>query len=240
MKKPKVLFYDIESTPNLAYVWGKYEQDVLAYKKERELLCFAYKWQGEKTVKVVSRQGQKTDALLVIELSQLLNEADICIAHNGDDFDRKIVKSRMFYWRMKPLKPNCSVDTKKIAKTYFSFNGNSLADLARILKLPGKLPHPGFDMWLGCMRNDAKYWKLMLKYNKRDVTLLEAVYDKLKPWAENHPSFRKWKDKGRVVECPKCGSNELHKRGTRASLNSISQVYQCSSCASWTHGKYNP
>jgi hypothetical protein len=32
----KQLFLDIESSPNLAYVWDKWEQNVIAFEKERE------------------------------------------------------------------------------------------------------------------------------------------------------------------------------------------------------------
>lgn len=28
VKKPKILFFDIETAPNLGYVWGRYEQNV--------------------------------------------------------------------------------------------------------------------------------------------------------------------------------------------------------------------
>jgi hypothetical protein len=49
-KTPRVLLYDIETFPNEAYVWGKYDQNVIAFKKEWEMASFAYKWLGEKEV----------------------------------------------------------------------------------------------------------------------------------------------------------------------------------------------
>src|SRR3990167_3818406 len=43
---PKILLFDIETTPNLAYVWGKYEQDVIQYKSEWYMLSWSAKWLG--------------------------------------------------------------------------------------------------------------------------------------------------------------------------------------------------
>ena len=47
INKPlKVLLIDIETTPNLGWVWGKYEQDVLKFEKESYMLSFTAKWVG--------------------------------------------------------------------------------------------------------------------------------------------------------------------------------------------------
>jgi hypothetical protein len=50
----KVLFYDIETAPNLAYVWGQYDQNVVQQYREWFLMCFAYRWEHQKQTKVVS------------------------------------------------------------------------------------------------------------------------------------------------------------------------------------------
>ena len=50
----RVLLYDIETVPNLAYVWGKWEQNVIRFESEWHMLCFAYKWLGEKKTHVVA------------------------------------------------------------------------------------------------------------------------------------------------------------------------------------------
>ena len=77
MKKPKVLFFDIETAPNLAYVWGKYEQDVIAFKSEWHLLSFAYKWLGNPEVKCETMHNQKNDKKLSKKLRDLFDEADV-------------------------------------------------------------------------------------------------------------------------------------------------------------------
>lgn len=233
MKKPKILLYDIERTPNLAYVWGKWQQDVLAYKNEQELLSFAYKWLGDKKVSYESRKGLKTDVSLVHTLADLLDEADIVVAHNGDEFDRKVVKTRMLYWGLGPLKTNCSVDTRKVAKTYFEFNGNGLDDLCKFLGIGQKLKNPGIDMWLGCMKDSNKSWKQMEFYNKRDVVLLEKLYKRFLPWIENHPNISRLLNPAIRGVCPQCSSKHVQKRGLKATAKAVHQHWQCQSCTKW-------
>lgn len=234
--KPKILIYDIENSPNLAYVWGKWEQNVVAFKKEWELLSFAYKFVGDKNVKVVTRADFKCkdDKALATELHKIMSQADITIAHNGDAFDNKKSAARFIYHGLPPLKFIPSIDTKKVAKKYFNFNSNSLNDLGAYLKLGAKVSTGGFDLWLKCMAGDKKAWKLMAKYNSQDVVLLEKLYKKFLPWIKNHPSLSTLKGHKKHTGCPNCGSKKLQKRGFRATTSEIKQQYQCTSCNSWS------
>jgi len=50
-KKTKILFYDLETSPNIGYTWEKYDQNVISFIKEREILTCAYKFKGDKEVK---------------------------------------------------------------------------------------------------------------------------------------------------------------------------------------------
>lgn len=233
-KQPKVLIYDIETSPNLGYVWGKWQQNVMKFAKERELLTVSYKWIGESKVTCLSREGQNTDRHLVQKVASLLQEADITIAHNGDAFDRKVIKTRMLFWGMKPLKVNCSVDTRNAARTFFNFNGNSLSDLCHYLSLGAKVKTPGIELWLDCMAGKAAAWKLMCKYNKQDVTLLEKIYKRLLPWIENHPNMAKFFDKESTA-CPSCTSPEIRKDGIRVTVAYVKQRMVCKGCGKqWT------
>lgn len=229
--KAKVLLYDIETSPNLAYVWGKWEQNVIQFKKEFELLCFAYKWLGESNVYAVVKGKEKTDKKVCERLYELLNEADVIIAHNGDQFDNKKVKARFIAHGMKPTRHFATIDTKKIAKHIFGFNSNSLDDIGNYLGVGRKVKHQGFELWLGCMRNDPKCWEEMVKYNKQDVVLLEKVYLAMRPWMARHPHLsllQNVKD-----ACPKCGSLEIKKKGFRANFSTMSQQMYCVDCHGW-------
>lgn len=233
MNKPKILFYDIETEPNTAYVWGKYQQDVIAYKKERSILCFAYSWLNGPTT-CHTREGLKTDKALCIRLYRLFNEADIVVAHNGDDFDQKVVRARMLYHGVKPHKILTTIDTKKVAKAYFNFNSNSLKDLAKYLKLPNKLENTPFEVWLGCMKDDPKSWARMVRYNKRDIKVLKAMYRKFLPWINNHPNIARLLHPKEAYgkKCPTCASSNITKKGVRANTRTVQQQWVCE-CGRW-------
>jgi hypothetical protein len=97
-----------------------------------------------------------------------------------------------------------------------------------------KVRHHGHELWVECMRGDDKAWKLMEKYNKKDVTLLEDVYNKLLPWIKDHPNRSLFTD-GEV--CSNCGSEKLQKRGHAYTQVYKYQRYQCLSCGLWLRSK---
>ena len=224
----KILLYDIETSPNIGYTWEKWEQNVIAFKKEREILCFAYRWLGEDKVHTVSMQGKKDDKNVVQALHALFAEADILVAHNGNQFDNKIAKARMIFHGMQPPRILQTVDTKVAAKSYFKFNGNGLDDLGQFLRLGRKQRHPGFEMWLGCMANKKSSWAQMLKYNKQDVVLLEKIYLRLKPWIHNHPRLSRVS-----TGCPNGPSHLIIKKGYRATQTTVKQQMYCKDCSTW-------
>lgn len=231
MSKPKVLLFDIETAPNLAYVWGKYEQDVIAFESEWYILSVAYKWLGEKEVHCLTIEGKEgNDKKLCKKLRNLFDEADVLIAHNGDAFDIKKAKARFVFHGLKPPSQFATVDTCKIAKRYFNFNSNRLNDLGIYLKVGQKIKHTGFDLWLGCMQDNKNSWELLKKYNKQDVLLLERVYEKLLPWMERHPNMALLQDK---QGCPKCGSEKVRKDGVRANSSTMQQQWECKSCGGY-------
>lgn len=232
MAKPKILFFDIETSPNLAYIWGKYEQDAIAFESEWQILSVAWKWQGDTEVKCVTSKDRSDDFTVCKKLHSLLSAAEVVIAHNGDDFDLKKARSRFVAHGMPPLPPLATVDTLKVARKYFKFNSNKLDDLGKTLSIGRKIKHSGFDLWLGCMRNSAKAWKKMIKYNKMDVVLLEKVYNKILPWIDRHPNLAALKNSPKKG-CPNCGKFDIVKWGFRATPAGTQQRMLCKDCGAY-------
>lgn len=236
----KILLLDIETSPNLGYTWAKWEQNVIEFKEEWQILSFSAKWlHGKQITKGLCDYdqyvpGKLDDGGIIKELWNLFDEADVIIAHNGDQFDIKKIQARFSFYQLPPPTPFKTIDTKKVAKRYFSFNSNSLNDLGVTLGFGKKEKHDGFDTWLGCMAGDMPMWKMMKKYNAKDVVLLEKVYLHFLPWISNHPN--------RSVHlneevCPKCGSEHLQARGYARTLTSAFRRYQCQSCGGWGRSK---
>ena len=173
----------------------------------------------------------ENDFEVVYKLWQLLNEADIVIGHNSDAFDIKKANARFAYHNIGPTNHYQTVDTLKIARRYFKFNSNRLGHLGEHLGLGGKETTGGFQTWAGCMKGDPKAWATMKKYAKQDVDLLVDVYERLRPWATNHPNRN-------VIDatshaCPTCGSNKLQKRGNRRTRTMVYRQLQCLRCRSY-------
>lgn len=236
---PKILYYDIETAPNLSFVWGHYEQNVIDHEREWYMLCVSYRWEHEKKSHVTSlvdfpaeyKKDPENDFHVVKKLWELFDEADIVIAHNGDKFDMRKANARFVAHGLGPASPVKSVDTLKVARRYFMFNSNKLDHLGSHLGVGRKVATGGFETWAGCMRGDMKYWKLMIKYAKQDVDLLREVYYKLRPWMKNHPNLNVY-DGGQ--NCPTCGSSSLHKRGQRYTQVATYQQWQCNDCKSYS------
>lgn len=240
--KAKKAYIDIETAPNTSYVWGHYEQNVIAHKKPWYILSVAVKWDGEKNVKTYAlpdyplyKKDKENDYALCEKLWEILDSADIIVAHNGDGFDLPKIRSRLINHGFKPPRPSQTIDTLKIARQ-FAFNSNKLNDLSQEFHLGEKVPHTGFALWMGCMnpKYDAKSWALMRKYNAHDVVLLEKVEKVLLPWAKTKPNMNV-----HTLEngCPSCGSTKVQKRGFRYLKTTIAQAYQCTACGAWSQGQ---
>jgi DNA polymerase elongation subunit (family B) len=222
-------------------VWEKYETNVIDFKVEWYLLCFAYRWLGGKVQTYALpdfknyRPGSEDDRELVKELWKLFDEADIIIAHNGDHFDIRKANARFTYHNLSPPSPYKTVDTLKVARKYFNFTSNKLDDLAKHLGYGRKIPHTGFNLWQGCMRGDPKSWKLMVKYNRHDVVLLAKIYKHFLPWITSHPNVSVLS--GERDGCPNCASPNLEKRGLGINQITKYQRLRCQDCGAWSKGK---
>lgn len=237
----KILFLDTENSPNVSYTWGKYEQDVIDFKKEWFMMSFAYRWMGEKKTKVKCLPDYGTfdnDFGLISDLWDLLDEADVVVGHNIDRFDVRKINARLLFHGFKPPKPFKTVDTLKLARKHFMLNSNKLNDLAKYLNVGNKIDTGGFSLWLQCMSGDTAAWKKMCEYNRKDVDLLIGVYEELKIWHPTHPNINILNENldENCQHCPTCGSSNLQRRGTYVTKLSKAQRYQCQDCGAWSRG----
>jgi uncharacterized protein YprB with RNaseH-like and TPR domain len=237
----KILFLDIETAPSLGWVWGKWQQNVIDFKKDWYMLSFAYSWANETEIHAKGlidypgyERHTESDKALAKDLWKLLDEADIVIAQNGDGFDIPKINTRFLIHGMRPPSPYKTVDTLKIAKKVFAFDSNKLDDLGHYLNIGRKLPHTGFHLWRGCMTGDREAWKTMLQYNSHDIELLKQLYYKIRAWDKNHPQV----NQGATVNeaCPTCASSKTQKRGFAYTLLRRKQRYQCMNCSHWFEG----
>ncbi len=242
----KILLYDIETSPSLGYYFELYKEGNIVWnEKSWYIMSFSWKWLGESTTHVLSlpdfpqyKRDKENDIRLCYELWKLFDEADIVIAHNGNSFDQKKANARFIYHGFTPPSPYKEIDTKLVAKRHFKFDSNKLTDLGKYLGCGQKLETGGFGLWQKCMKGDLDAWKLMCKYNKQDVVLLEQIYLKLRPWMKSHPVTKAFETSNPV--CPNCDSGKTQKRGTAlCGQSTYKQRYQCRNtvCGAWFQGE---
>jgi predicted RNA-binding Zn-ribbon protein involved in translation (DUF1610 family) len=248
MKKPRILVIDIETSPIEAYVWGLWEQNVgLDFiKTEWTILSFAAKWLGEKKIIYADTGGRgknkvRDDKPLMGKIRELLDEADIIVAQNGKRFDVRKMNARLIQHGLGPPSPYRVIDTMVVAKKYFAFTSQKLAWTSKYLTNVPKEEHkefPGFELWAECLKDNPRAWKVMRRYNKRDIVSTELVYLRMRPWIENHPNLGVYDDSERPL-CPKCGSARMTRQKHRHSVRQQGAYiqYQCGDCGGYARGK---
>lgn len=236
----RIAFLDIETAPSIGYTWAKWEQNVIDFIQNGYLLSYSFKCANQAGVKTRGLPDYKKtwakskidDSALLADLWKDLDSVDIVIAHNGDRFDLPQIRTRFVTLGMSPTSPFQTVDTLKIARSVFKFKSNKLDDLGRDLGIGRKMAHTGFHLWLGCMKGDPESWRIMKRYNRRDVLLLEELYYKFLPWSKNHPNV----NKGGETRCVRCGSNKIKRDGERFTNLRKKGLIHCLACGGWFEG----
>lgn len=246
--KPKILFMDIENTPNTAYIWGLFQETTSADMIDCpwHMLCWSAKWLGEKKLYSSAlidfpkeyKKDPENDKLILQTLWKLLDEADIVIGHNMKGFDTRKANARFIMNGMLPPSPYKIVDTLLVARQNFFFTSNKLNDLSKYLKIGSKVDTGGFKLWKECMAGNLNAWEKMVRYCKNDVILTEKVYLKLRPYIQNHPNMAVYIDQDEEI-CPKCGSEDIKKEGYAFTTTGKYQRYSCKCCGGWSRGKEN-
>lgn len=238
-KSPRVLLFDIETSLQPVAVFSLANQDWINPENilaERHLVSVAWKWLGESKVHAVSllndskrfAKDAHDDKHVCEVFHKIMGEADCLVGHNSDSFDIKYLKTRMLIHGMPTLPPLTSLDTYKVLKQNFMLNSNKLDYAGHVLGLGRKKSTPK-GLWLDVLAGSRKAIKVMVDYNKRDVTLLEDVFKKLVPYIPNHISRELFGGTG----CPRCGSTKIQSRGVHRAISKVYQRFQCQSCSGW-------
>jgi len=222
----KRLFWDIETSPNIVFSWrigGKIYLDHNNIIKERAVICICYRWEGSsKTYSLTWDSGN--DRQMLTDFSEVINDADEMIAHNGDSFDLRWFNARRLINELEPIPYPKTVDTLKMARKHFALNSNRLDYLGKLLFGSGKVK-TDFDLWKSVIDNDEKALNKMVRYCKRDVILLEHVWNKLRDYdvPKTHAAVLASGDVRHRWMCPHCGSDHVKKSKTRITARGMKQ-----------------
>lgn len=204
-KGPRILIYDIETKYMSLEGFGLFNQNfsVDQIAEDWTILSYSAKWSDEDTV-IYSDVSEKTEDQLLAELHALMDEADFAIAHNGNRFDWKKIRSRMITRGFKPFSPVRKIDTLLICKKEFGFTSNKLLYLTRLLcKKHKKTDHEkfaGMRLWQEFVKGNPDAIREMREYNMLDVLSLQELYEIIAPWSSNLPVFEVYDDTATLGE----------------------------------------
>ena len=234
----KILLFDVETAPAISYHWGRWDQNIGSSQviQESYMLCWAAKWLDSEEVywdalpehTKTYKKDSTNDVEIIKTLTELMDEADIVIAHNGDHFDMKWLRKQLARHELPNVRVQKTIDTLKIAKRYFNFPSNRLAELANYLGIDESKLDTDFSLWRKCMEGDDNAWRYMVDYNIQDLMPLEAVYLRLRPFMASHPNVAIYDET--ELACNVCGSDNLRKDGFYLTNTSKYQRYSCNDC----------
>lgn len=238
MTGPRNLLLDIETSPNVAHVWGLFNQNISLsqLRESTQVICFAAKWEGSKKTEFHSdfHNGHPD---MVQAAHDLIDNADIVTHFNGKRFDMPHLRREFLLAGLPPHRPVREVDLYQVVKQKFRFVSNKLDHVLTQLGLEGKVKHSGHDLWVRCMAGDPKAWAQMKRYNIGDVVKLEPLLQRVKPWIHNYPHAGLYTHLDELTcSIPGCGG-KLQRRGRKVAELSVFQQYQCQACGAWSRGK---
>ena len=234
-KEPAVkrLFWDIETSPNIILSWRVGYKLCVPHEnilKERGIICICWKWEHRKRVDSLEWDGGDDRAMLE-EFSEVANQADELIAHNGDRFDLPFFQGRRLLHDLPPIPEHKTVDTLVIARRRFKLNSNRLDYLGQVLGLGGKTKTE-FQMWKDILLDNCpKAMAKMVRYCKRDVKLLQEVWEKMAPYhkPKTHAGVHSFRDRW---SCPHCASENVKINTRQTTAAGVPRIgFQCKDCS---------
>ena len=229
----KRLFFDIETSPNIGLFWEAGYKKNIDYSniiKERAIICICYKWEDSKEVGFLTWDSKQCDKKMLQKFTEICNQADELIGHNGDKFDLAWIRTRCLFHRISMFPVYTTIDTLKLSRSKFKFNSNKLDYIAKYLGMGEKIKTE-FGLWKDIVLNkDKEAMSKMIKYCQQDVKLLEKVYKELSThiFAKTHYGVIFGEDRG---SCPECGSDDIIRMCNRVSVSGVKKIqFQCKTC----------
>lgn len=229
----KRLFFDVETSYYLVPTFQFWKVNINPDHiiREKKIICICYKWQYEDVVHRLVWDGKQDDTKVIKDFIQVIKHADEIVAHNGDKFDMKELRTRAILTENLMFPVYRTLDTLKKTRQYFRFASNKLDYLGKVLNLGRKLDHEGMQLWIDvCEHKNKESLQKMVEYCEQDVILLEDVYHAISPYIYHNTNFAVLKG-GKKWHCPECASENTQLSHTDATaMGIIRRHMKCNDC----------
>lgn len=248
--KPTIIGYDIETLPAVVFAFDA-KTDYISHDhviREPAIVCAAWTELGSKRVRSISALDYPgsvyDDKALVKDLRDNLAHADMLIGQNSTRFDTKMLYTRLSTHSLPAMPPIPEFDILTASRKSFKRFSHRLDARGHSLGLGGK-DKVSWDTWRdiamtaygGDKAAGEKALRKMVRYNKRDVSLMMDVYQREKAYYRGHPSLAIMAGLT-GMNCPTCMSPRVIRQGVRATKGGSTYTrYQCTSCGSWSSDK---
>lgn len=241
----RVTFFDIETAPIIAAVWGLYDQNIPYHHVVHEWFIICASWQVLGSERIASTSvlddekrfadDHRDDFHVVQRLCKMIDSTDVLVAHNIK-FDWGKFMARVVFHDLTPPKKPILVDTLREARKY-KFTSNKLDDLGALLDTGRKIKlNPG--EFVLCALGNKPAIRRMVKYNRGDLPPLVKLYTRLEKYSASYPNIAILKHG--VLCCPSCLSSDLQSRGVQKiksdnfyTATAAYRRYQCLDCLKW-------
>lgn len=239
----KILLLDIETLyMEVDGIWNLKTEYIAhdSITKDWSILCWGAKWLFEPTImgQVVTPQEamERREGSVLKKIWKLIDEADILVYQNGDEFDIPRLNTKFAKYGYPPPSPYLSVDTLKAARKAFWLPSYKLDYVGKyVLGLNGKIKME-MDDWRACARGEKKALDKMFTYCKFDIApLLEDWYLYLLPWVKGHPNLNIYPDHDSDV-CPHCESQDLSWNTQYPTPQGLWEGFRCNACGATGRG----
>lgn len=195
------------------------------------LLCWGYKWIGEKKVYVPSLldfpgKNPIDDRALLREVHRVMSEADAYLTYYGKGFDLPFLQAKFLEYGMPMLPPVPHIDIYFTVKSNLSLSRKSLANVSEFLNLEGKKTPVAGRIWKRAMVGDLSAMKYIVAHCRADVDLLEEAYFKLRPLIRQHPRLG-------PDGCKTCGGQVIRRKIRYTATGLTRYQYGCKACGSF-------
>ena len=231
------LFFDIETSFNVGIFWRSGYNltinpgDII---HERAIICICYKWEGEEEVHSLEWDSKQSDKAMLKKFLKVMAQANEIVAHNGDRFDMKWLRTRCIFHGLAMPPIHNTIDTLKEAKRYFNFNSNKLDYIAKFLGVGAKMDTGGLDLWKDIVfKKSPEAMAKMVEYCQMDVNVLQAVFEKLNTYTQSKVNYAVLRG-GDKYNCPQCGTtNVKYNKKVTTLAGTIHHWLNCKPCAKY-------
>jgi hypothetical protein len=214
----KRLFYDIETSFCEGWFYRP-DWNTRIYphqiKEHAKIISIHWKFEGEDKIHNLHwGLNKQCDKAMLKKFIKVLDSATEVVHYNGKKFDTPWLRQRAMFHGLEFKHSYNEVDCYSLVKKYLKqLPDKRLKGVCDYFNLPSKLDAGGHMTWVNVIYNkDQEALDHLLYYGDGDITSLEAVFQKLRPYVDSNTHYHiDLVDVGdnKLVSskffCPECG-----------------------------------